>query len=496
MDRHLASKGLTRRDNLRLILTTGIAPALLKASQRKPGDKPNLLFIWTDQQRADTLAAYGNHRYRVPALNRLASESIVFENAYVAQPVCTPSRSCVMTGLWPHTNGCVRNNIPLSPEAKTVPELLEDSSYRTGYFGKWHLGDEVFAQRGFQDWQAIEDGYSRHYSPARDRNVRSGYHHFLVQQGYEPGKQGTFSRGFAASRPAKHSKPAFLATESASFIMEHRDQPWMLYVNFLEPHTPFSSAYNDLHSKEEARIPKNWPGIPESDEPEWYIKRRETQPFGSEFGRFNAKDRDKVQRANRNYAGLCSLVDQAVGRILWALEASGQADNTIVVFTSDHGEMLGSHSLYAKSVMYEESVKVPLLLKIPFRHRGGMRWSQPVSHVDLAPTVLHLLGNRKWGDLQGFSHLARLEGKTSGDDHVYVEWTADNENSRDARTVISPDGWKYVVHHNDRPMLHNRMEDPLEMHNRAGQAGVRSIESAMRSKLDAWRKRTKDTSNF
>src|SRR5574340_323841 len=182
---------ITRRAALQ---TLAGAPAILRAA-RKAGDKPNLLFLWTDQQRADTMAAYGNTTFRVPSMNRLAAQSVVFDRAYVTQPVCPPSRSSVMTGWWPHQSGCVNNNIPLKAETKTMPELLGDSAYRTGYMGKWHLGDEVFAQHGFEEWKAIEDGiYRRYYSAGRDRNARSAYHHFLVHLGYKPGEENDFSR--------------------------------------------------------------------------------------------------------------------------------------------------------------------------------------------------------------------------------------------------------------------------------------------------------------
>jgi len=484
----------TRREALATMLAAGLAPAIARGGQRAPGDKPNLLFLWTDQQRADTFGAYGNHTYRTPVMNQLAESSIVFDRAYVAQPVCTPSRSTVMTGLWPHTSGCVNNNRPLPKECKTVPELLADSSYRTGYFGKWHLGDEVFAQHGFEEWQAIEDNYQRFFSKGRNPEARSQYHQFLSSLGYKPDEENYFSREMASRLPAKHSKPAFLAEKSSEFIMANRNQPWMLYVNFLEPHTPFSSAYNDLHSEEEAPIPANWPGIDAERDPDWAAKRRAKQGKGGEFGTFDVRDRAKVQRANRNYAGLCSLVDQALGRILWSLEASGQADNTIVVFTSDHGEMLGAHSLYGKQVMYEESVRVPLLLRVPFRRQRQMRVAQPISHIDLAPTMLHLLGHKDWGDLPGFSHAARLEGRKSGDGHVSIEWTADGQGVPDARAVISPDGWKYVLHQNDKPMLFHRHTDPLEMDNR--QATDERKRTELQQRLDQWSKQVGDKRSF
>ncbi|MGB9605401.1 MAG: sulfatase-like hydrolase/transferase, partial [Bryobacteraceae bacterium] len=370
---------MTRRDALKTLAAGALAPGVIRSS-RKPGDKPNLLVLWTDQQRADTMAAYGNYRYRVPALNRLAEESVVFERCYVTQPVCTPSRSSVMTGTWPHRNGCVRNNIPLRAETRTLPELLADSAYRTAYMGKWHLGDELFAQHGFEQWVSIEDIYNQYFLPGRDRNARSSYHHFLLKLGYKPDGANQFSRRFATKLPVEHSKPSFLAQEAVKFILEHRREPWILYVNTLEPHTPFSSALNDLHTEQEAPLPPNYPGIPDGPEPEWYRRRRQQFASNSSEG-FDLRTPEGWQRMHRNYAGLCSLVDQAFARILWALEVSGQAENTIVVHTSDHGEMMGAHSLMAKSVMYEEAVRVPLLIRAPFRLLRPHRVANPVSHI-------------------------------------------------------------------------------------------------------------------
>ncbi|MEK7995669.1 MAG: sulfatase-like hydrolase/transferase, partial [Planctomycetota bacterium] len=198
-------------------LTTGCVGASSKTTGRKR-DKPNLLFIWTDEQRADTMAAYGNNRIHTPNLNKLAAGSVVFKNAYVTQPVCTPNRSAVMTGLWPHTTGCTKNNVPLPAGVPCLPELLDDADYRTAYMGKWHLGDELFAQHGFEEWVSIEDGYGSGYSEGRDRNARSDYHHFLIEHGYQPDGGGKFSRAFAARRPIEHCKPKFLEVRACDFL--------------------------------------------------------------------------------------------------------------------------------------------------------------------------------------------------------------------------------------------------------------------------------------
>ena len=200
----------TRRQFLRqatlAAAVPAVGPAILGAAA--PSRKPNLLVLWTDEQRADTMAAYGNTKIKVPNLNKLSEESVVFEKAYVSQPVCTPSRSTIMSGLWPHQSGLTQNNIALPPEVPTLPEIANDQEYRTGYMGKWHLGDEIFPQHGFQEWVSMEDGYSRFYGESRDQDARSDYHHFLVEKGYKPDTDGgRFSRGFAARLPIEHCKP-------------------------------------------------------------------------------------------------------------------------------------------------------------------------------------------------------------------------------------------------------------------------------------------------
>jgi arylsulfatase A-like enzyme len=127
---------------------------------------PNLLFLYTDEQRYDTLAAYGNKTIRMPNLDRLAGQSTVFERAYVTQPVCTPSRATLLTGLYPHTSGLIRNNIPLRADTKCLPEMMPAGLYACAHMGKWHLGDEIYPQHGFPTWLATEDTYHRFYSKA------------------------------------------------------------------------------------------------------------------------------------------------------------------------------------------------------------------------------------------------------------------------------------------------------------------------------------------
>ena len=149
----------------------------------------------------------------MPNLNRLADESVVFDEAYVTQPVCTPSRSALLTGLWPHQNGCTENNVALWPQVRCLPELIARGKYVTAHHGKWHLGDEIFAQHGFEEFISIEDEYGRYYSPGRDQDQRSSYHQFLIEAGFAPQNGVTLAeakqRGClrsSASRPLSRAR--------------------------------------------------------------------------------------------------------------------------------------------------------------------------------------------------------------------------------------------------------------------------------------------------
>jgi arylsulfatase len=468
--------------------------------------KPNLLFIWTDEQRADTMAVYGNTKIHAPNLNKLASQSVVFEKAYVTQPVCTPNRAAVMTGLWPHTTGCIKNNIPLPVEIPCLPEILNDPDYRTAYMGKWHLGDEIFAQHGFEEWVSMEDGYSSHYSTGRDRNKRSDYHHFLIENGYQPDSRGKFSRAFAARRPIEHCKPKFLELRACDFMRRHRDEPFMLYINFLEPHMPFFGPLDNEHNPEQVDLPANFRDPLEKNEPLRYRVKREScmETYG--------KDEKNIRNLIARYWGLVTQVDRSVGAILNTLENLGLADNTIVIYTSDHGDMMGSHNLVTKSVMYEEAVRIPWLMRIPQLVSGQRVIPNPVSHIDMVPTLLELLGCDKDQRLPGRSLVSLIKTGRPVRDHVYIQWNpnsgaisvkkggtklaskeefkrVENESSR---AVISPDGWKLCLSDVDKCQLFNLNEDPGETTNLFDSGRHKDFIDRLTKKIHQWQETVND----
>ena len=474
--------------------------------------KPNLLFIFTDEQRADTLGCYGNGTCRTPNLDALAERSTVFENAYVTQSVCTPSRSTIMTGLYPHSNGCTANNIPLRSETPTLAEMVSDET-RCGYFGKWHLGDEIIAQHGFDEWVSTEDMYRGRYSRDEYLSRFSSYHHFLVEQGYEPDAERPdtklFGRTTAANLPEWYTKAAFTGREAARFIEENKDRPYALYVNFLEPHMPFTGPLNDLYDPNDIPV---GPHFAQEVPGNTSLKNRLMAAFWrekAESGKYaTAEQCWRVTRAR--YLGLCTMVDNAVGVMLDALAESGQADNTIVVYTSDHGDMMGDHSMIAKCVLYEEAVKVPLLVSVPWLKTAG-RAPGRISQIDLVPTLLDLMQEAIPDALEGRSRTDVLSGKgTLEGNDAFIEWNGSNglaaktpilgnpaeEIKRVAglpwRSVVSTEGWKLNLCPEDQCELYDLNADPCEQNNLFDDPDQKQRVRELAGRIRAWQQKTGD----
>jgi arylsulfatase A-like enzyme len=480
----------------------------------------NLLFLFTDEQRADTMAAYGNRRIQTPNLNRLAGQSTVFERAYVTQPVCTPSRASILTGLWPHTSGCTQNNVPLRPETPCLPEMLPAGRYVTAYYGKWHLGDEILPQHGFDDWRSIEDGYRKHYSPRCDRSRRSDYHHFLVENGFAPRDGEAFTRAEAAGLAEEFSKPAYLAREASRFLRARAGEPFVLFVNFLEPHMPFFGPRDGQHAPADVPLPANFEHAPTADQhPKARLFHRHYRQRGC-GGSAPLTGPDAWRELIARYWGLCSQVDTHVGAILAALEDAGLADRTLVVYTSDHGDMMGSHQLAGKCVMFEEAVRVPLLIRLPGQS-AGRRVAAPVSQIDLLATLLDCMGHDVPDCQQGRSLRPLLEGRgpaETGD--VLIEWNGPNSGLaadvldrvelprhladfctpeeaaraiRDPiRTIVTADGWKVACSSMGAHELYRLNDDPLETTNLARRAELSSRMAQLAARIRAWQQRTED----
>ena len=497
-------------------------------------DRPNLLFIFTDEQRADTMAAYGNDHIRTPNLNLLSKQSFVFENAYASQPVSTSSRSTILTGTYPHTNGCTSNNLTLHRDAKTIAEMVSND-YRRGYYGKWHLGDELRPQHGFEEWRTIEDAYRSYYSDKSDLDRHSDYHQYLIEQGYEPDSAGdeldpaeqgdsqadtagsrmVFSSQFAANLPSEHTKAAFVGRQTEQFIHESTSdsRPFMLYANFLEPHPPFTSPNDKAHRTN--RINERGAFLNPPAKNTSMINRLHANHFthSKEQGEDLSKD-ISWRRLRSKYFGLVTTMDGALGGILKALEDSGQAHNTIIVFTSEHGEMMGDHRMLYGSSMYQEAIRVPLLIRIPWLEEDNRTIPGNISHIDLVPTLLELLGERVQGHLQGESRASVMLGDTDlSENDVVVQWNGEDGRHQHCaidfqnnfskktydlikglpwRTIMTPDGWKLSINRVDQCELYDLNNDPYETTNLYHHVVQRDRVRDLVSRIRLWQERHKD----
>jgi arylsulfatase A-like enzyme len=464
--------------------------------------KPNLVLFLPDQQRADTIACYGGAKVHAPNLNKLASESVVFERAYVTHPVCTPSRSSLMTGTWPHINGCTRNSVPLDRRFRIFPELMEDRDYRAAYVGKWHLGEEGPAGRGFDEWVSTDD--------------HGDYANFLISNGLTPDKQnGRFSELAISNLPIELSRPKFLERHACEFIEKHRSDPFILVVGFVEPHSPYNGPLNGENPLDEITLDKT-ATLPESEDiplryrlmREWQqaeaLLDRERLPNQLFFGVTPAEYRSIKQR----YLGLVTLVDQSIGGILACLERCDLTDSTIVAHTSDHGDSLGAHHLFGKETMFEEAARVPLLIRFPGQTRA-QSVPQSISHIDFVPTLLDLLGQPAHPQCAGTSLLSLINDEAATPRNVFLEWAPNRTKIKkgtelarrrmikraveeSTRTIVSPDGWKLCLRDKDLNELYNLTDDPHETRNLYAHRQYASLISRLTGEIHRWQEVSND----
>jgi len=462
------------------------------AAQRKP----NLVLFLPDQQRADTIACYGGVKVHAPNLNKLASESVAFERSYVTHPVCTPSRSSLMTGTWPHVNGCTRNSVPLDRRFLVFPELMKDRDYRAAYIGKWHLGEEGPVGRGFDEWISTDD--------------HGDYTNFLISKGITPDRQnGRFSEVAISNLPIELSRPKFLETHACKFIEKNREDPFILVVGFVEPHSPYNGPLNDENPLDDIELDATATLAESEDIPlryrlmrEWQqaeaVRDRERLPTQLFFG----VTPEEYQSIKQRYLGLVTLVDQSIGAVLACIERCGLTNHTIVVHTSDHGDSLGAHHLFGKETMFEEAARVPLLIRLPGQTRAKTI-QQPVSHIDFVPTLLDLLNQPTHSQCPGKSLLPLINEEAVTSRNVFLEWAPNRTKVKkgtrlvrrrlvkraveeSTRAIVTPDGWKLCLRDKDLNELYNLKDDPFETRNLYADRQYASVISQLADEIHRW----------
>ena len=480
-------------------------------------DKRNLIFICSDQQRTDTMACYGNDWIESPHLNGLSASSYVFENAYVTQPVCTPARGTMLTGLYPHSAGAIKNSSPdrplsgLAPDVKTIAEMISDD-YLCAYFGKWHLGDDLSAQHGFERWISVEDAHELHATHVKKehRFRKSDHFRFLVEQGHQPEGDLEGHKSFTPDQrsrlPEEHAICSFLGDQAAGFIREQAvsDRPFILFVSIFEPHPPYNGPLNHLYPAE--TVPDGPVFLKEPAENTALFSRLWAEHY-MRGGADNLSLKTPADwRALRGrYYGNVTLMDRGVGKVLEALEESGQADETVVVFTSDHGDSLGDRGMLGKRSFHEEVARVPLLMRAPWLADTETRVPGSIGHVDLVPTLLDLLDQPVPDHLQGESRVSVLKGEaTLADNDVFMQWHGEPPtvplgtpaiglmSAVPWRSVVTGDRWKLNLSPGDQCELFDLSSDPWEEVNLFDEPAHRDRVREMAARIRRWQFETSD----
>ncbi|PSL06842.1 choline-sulfatase [Haloactinopolyspora alba] len=471
--------------------------------------QPNILLICTDQQRFDAVGAYGNPDVATPNLDRLAEQGVVFDNCYVQSPVCGPSRASLMTGRYVPSHGLHANGVDLEPHEELFSRGLADAGYDCGLAGKFHLGachagrSEPRLDDGFRIFRWAHDPY-----PGSPENA---YHQWLEAR--FPDLYASVMRGGAGEYtwdtvPTEAHYSHWIGTETIDFLRSSRDEskPFFFVANFFDPHHGFGAPreYVDRYDPDALSSPVTRDGELDGKPPIFADASKESYA-GRARGYTDYSD-DELMRTRAAYYAMVSLVDDEVGRILAALDEAGLADDTIVVFTSDHGEMLGDHQLMLKGpFMYECAVRVPLIVRWPGTAEPGTRRSELVQWIDLAPTFLQAAGVDVPTRVQGTS----LAGLIAGTDDDWRDWALchyrDSGNPYDPPvhvTMLRHDHWKLVVHHGPPSTarertgeLYDLAADPAELTNLWHDDSHRSVRTDLQEMLIDVTVATEDRSN-
>ncbi|WP_201839963.1 sulfatase family protein [Microvirga zambiensis] len=473
--------------------------------------RPNILWICTDQQRWDTLGCYGNSFVRTPNLDRLADRGVLFEQAFCQSPVCTPSRASILTGRYPRTTRTRQNGQDIPEDEVLVTKLLADAGYICGLAGKLHLSAcHPSVTPGME--RRIDDGYAEfHWShhPAiayakqkTNHNWPTNeYNLWLLEQGteYDPkpfGESGHVEIG----PPVEHHHTTWCAEKAETFIEANAGgkRPWLFSVNFYDPHHPFDPPLDYLQRYldrlDEIPVPAYVPG--ELDGKPVYQTIDHEKAYGGHAGYPFDQMKDKDHRlVTAAYWAMCDLIDDQVGRLIDALERTGQLDNTIVIFMSDHGEMLGDHGIYLKGpYFYEPAVHVPLIIAgSKDLIRQGERVATLTELTDIAGTLLDAAGIERHPGMQGrtlWPLIARRNaspGPLGPRDDVYCEYYNAmpwHKGPAPQATMVRTERYKLVAFHGE-PLgeLYDLEADPGETINLWNDERSASVKLYMLQKL-------------
>ncbi|MCY4062429.1 MAG: sulfatase-like hydrolase/transferase [Chloroflexi bacterium] len=413
--------------------------------------RPNILFVLVDQLGARWLPTYGHPIVRTPYLDRFAAESTVFERAITTSPVCTPYRGCLLSGRYPSQTGILSNGQSYPADAPSLGDHLNAAGYATHYVGKWHLSGAPQENR----WVPPEQ--------------RAGFQHFIGWESHHVDHHAGLIWRDDPNGPIEmpgHETDSMtdIALRQLELAASGRN-PFFIVLSYQAPHPPCSPPreFLDLYRGLDLLMEANADAATWYDMPHW------------------SADYDAAT-FRQLYFGEISQLDAAFGRLLSRLDELGLRENTLVLFTSDHGEMAGAHGLFGKGVMFEESLHVPLIARAPGQ-ASGHRTSQLAATVDLMPTLLDYAGVDRPLTAEGISLRAQIEGGTADEDRIVI--------SEFQNFCATSQTWKLVTENRtlSPAALYRIAEDPFELENRLHDPDCAGIQSALQSALTSWHNR-------
>ena len=434
----------------------------LIAAPAMAAERPNFLVVITDDQRYDALGVVQREQgeqgrfpwFETPNMDRLARQGARFRNAFVVCSLCSPSRAAYLTGRYNHHNGIAGNRTPLPEDTVTYASLLREAGYTTGYTGKWHMDGQSGQRPGF-DYSASFVGQGRYFDCPFEIN----------------GKR-TETTGWVDD----------VSTDFAiEFLKRQEENPFLLIVGFKTPHGPrtkqsLPERLAGLYADVEAKPPVS------ADEPPPYREADEGRT-----GRRKRRGRPDLREGMRVYFQLLRGVDENLGRLLGALEETGVANNTVVVFASDNGYFLGEHGLGDKRAAYEDALRIPLLVRLPGGEQGATIDAMTLN-IDLAPTLLDLAGVPVPEAMQGRSLRPLLEGESPGDwrTEFFYEYFTENPFPTPTVFALRTETAKLIRYpgRDDWTELYDLQSDPHEMSNLITDPGHADLRQRMQARFE------------
>ena len=460
-----------------VLLSAAFADRSTAAPARTTAKRPNILFLIADEMRADCLGIAGHPMVKTPNLDKLAREGVRFTRAYAAAPVCSPDRATLFTGRYSHSHGVVMNDLPFNPGEVVLPALLRRHEYVTGISGKLHLRKRP----DWFDYERITAGGSgkeyreflRKEKPRfKGRSNTAAIPETLIGRPRTPLRIGT------SVLPERLYEEAWVADRAIDFLRSRSSdgKPWFLFVSMLKPHSAFviPEPYATMYKPEDVLLPKTFqPGIP--------------RPAAMGNARHFISDPEILRAVSSHYYGSVTLVDRHMGRVMAELDRLGMDENTIVLFTADHGNMLGERNRMFKGVMYESSVRVPQILRFPGRLKAGMVSDVVHDHTDIMPTLLDLAGVEIPGGVQGESLVPILRGRESAGRKAAFSLFKDGMVVQGDWKLIDPS--RSVMRRAQLaspPELYNLAKDPDEQNNLHGQPNVADAQRRLEKAIETW----------